>query len=251
MLQYVFERNSTMKKILALILIAVSLLSVVSCKNTGNGNDKNSNETLAKFEEYFASSIPTKSETDITYAYPGMEATGNIVLVTGTVDGKTATMLTRRVDTLRDLEDLNLRPFKNLAKNLWYLEGQGTSDNKGRTWDENGKNFAPVEGSISLNLKEEYFSEIKYNEETNILILNVPAANAKTVLSKFIDSSTSFEYDTVITIVAAGGRIASIKIDYVIEEEEFGDIGNEVVIEEAKMTIKTSYSYDIQDISFE
>ncbi len=239
-----------MKKIIALIMIAVSLLSVVSCKNN-NGDSQNSNATLAMFESYFASSVPTKAVTSIRYSYPGMEATGEITLETGTVDGKTATKLTRKVDKLRDLEDLNLRPFKNTTQNKWYLEGSGVSENKGRTWNAEGKNFAPVEGSISLDLKEEYFDEITYKEETGVLTLKVSADNAKKVLAKFVDANAEFDYDTVITVIAAGGRIASVKIEYTIEEDEFGDIGSEVVIEEAKMVIKTNYSYDIQSISFD
>ncbi len=232
-----------MKKILALMLIAASLFTFVACIG------KNSNSDLAKFEEYFEASVPTKSETTIKNSYSGNTFEGKIILTTGTVDGKAASKLESRVATLRDLEDLNLNPYKTSSENIWYLEGKGISENKGRKWDPEGENFAPVEGSISINLKAKNFEEINYDAEKETVTLTVAAENAKSVLEDLIEEDREFNYPVTITISAAGGRIASIEIEYVIESYVVGDIGSEVEVEDVKVTIKTNYSYDIQDIT--
>ncbi len=235
-----------MKKILAIILVLACVFSVVSCKK------KNPESTyLTEYTEYLASSAPTKSETHIKQTYSTLVLESSVMITTGTIDGKTASILQSKVQTLESLDELTLNHISEKTTTHWYLEGKGLSTNKGRKWDETGKNFAPTQGSIVLDLSEDNFSEIAYNEETGVLVLTVPAANSKKVLADFVPESQDFAHDTVITLSAAGGRISSIKIEYTVESYDIGDIGNEVEFVGMTVVIEANYSYDIQDISFD
>jgi subtilisin-like proprotein convertase family protein len=51
-------------------------------------------------------------------------------------------------------------------------------------------------------------------------------------------------------MVAAGGRITSITIEYEVEEEDLGDINVSVTAPDTTVVIAANYYYDLQDITF-
>ena len=238
-----------MKKILALFLVLACALSVVSC----NQKQEPAEENLQKFSDMFASSIPTKAVTVVTQEFnDSVELESVYTLTTGTVDGKTATTLVSSVQTLSDIQSGTLSYTTTKVTNEWYYEGMGTSTNKGKTWDPEGKNFAPVAGSLKMNLHQDYIAyyDYKVNGNTETLILQVYEENSAEVLKDFLNVDQDFAYETIITIVAAGERISSIDIEYLVYEHEVGTMENYVEVSDMYITIHVDYSYDIQAINF-
>ncbi len=252
-----------MKKIIAIFLMLACVFSMASCnlfnKDKGNGDGgKDNTDALAVYVNMYASSVPTKSVTTITEAYEKNTLVSVHSLTTGQVDGKKATRLESNVQTLNDisLDDankLNLNPINEQKSSQWYWEGKGVSYNKGRTWDASGVDFAPVAGSIAINLDASNFESINYNKEGGVetLVLEVEADKMNSVFGNFMYEGQTFGYDSKVTIVAAGGRISSILIEYTIESYEIGEMETEVEIKQIDMSIKVEYSYDLQEITFD
>lgn len=236
-----------MKKIIALLLLICTLVTIVSC---GNKQDEN----LKKFDDMFASSAPTRAETVVKQKFNNSpELTSVFTLTTGTVDGKTASILVRQVETLNKVDSSNTNYIKTDVSTNWYYEGMGTSTDKGASWNPDGKNFAPKPGTLSMNLKDEYMEKIEYSSDSSseTIVLRVSAENSAKVLANFIESAEDFHYETRITVVAAGERVSSVTIKYIIDEHMIGEDENAIEISDTEVTITVNYSYDIQAITFE
>lgn len=247
-----------MKKILALLLIICCCLTVVSCKKK---NPDKSDDNLQLFADMFAASAPKRSEVTTTISANNLELVSTYTLITGTVGGKAASYFESNVTTMNDVEndqgDLNEKVTKTTK--YYYLEGKGTRTNKGR-WKADGEDFAPAAGSISLDLKKEYFENTEYFEDssTQTLVLYIAEdleetnGYAKKVLKKYIPQSQFFGYETKITITASGGRISHLLIECIDYEHFVGDEYDPVEISDATLVIDVSYSYNIElDMDFE
>ena len=255
-----------MKKILSVILVLACMLALFSCDfnlpfGNGGNNGDNANDhgdSLSAYRQMYASSVPTKSVTTITEAYDKNTLTSVHTLTTGQIDGKVVTVLDSTVQTLNNisLEDatsLNLKPINEKKTSQWYYEGKGITYNKGKTWDASGVDFAPNAGSITINLDESNFKQVTYTKDTEAgvetLVLEVEAEKMDSVLANFMYEGQTFGYDSVITIIAAGGRISSIIIEYTIEEYTIGEMETEIEIREIDMSIRVDYAYDLQEIT--
>lgn len=236
-----------MKKILSILLLVACVFSVASC----NKNKGGSGFSLANYETYFASSVPTKAVTKVSQTISTTTLESVTTLTTGSLaDGTKASVYESNVQTFNDIESLELNYIKEKKTVKWYCEGKGISTNKGRTWDAEGLDFA--NGPIYINLDSElYDGNISYDNATDTLVLGVSAENSATALASFLEDGQKFEYDSTITIAASGGRISSIKVEYSVDPYDIGDdIANMIEIEEIKVVIEASYSYDYQTINF-
>ena len=236
-----------MKKILSILLLLACVFSVVSCDR-----GKDSGFKLSNYEAYFASSIPTKTVTKISQSISTTTLNSEIVMISGNLaDGTKASIYESSIQTFNDIESVKLNYIQTTESRQWYCEGKGISTNKGRTWNAEGVDFAPADACIDIKLDSSLYTNIAYDKATDTLVLQVPAANAKTVLSGFVGEDESFDYDTTITITAAGGRISNIKLEYVVDSYDIGeDIANMIEIEDITVVIDVAYSYDYQTISF-
>ncbi len=234
-----------MKKILAILLVLCCMLSVVSCNKTGDDTDANTVNELAKFQKMLSESVPTSSKTVATHDINNTVIENTSTLVTGTVSGKKAAVYTSSVSTLGKVEDRVLQYLKTKNETVWYLEGYGTSTNKGGSWKESGKDFSPVAGSLYMNLSSKYVSNYKYSQEGAIETLRVTmtAENATVALANFLDANQVIKEDVTITITAAAERISSITIKYTIPEHDIGTEDAPVFFENTIITIKSEYSY--------
>ena len=141
-----------MKKILALILIACTLFSFASCNKDEDGSGNKGGNEVARFSEMLAVSVPTSSDVLVTQVVNDITIESNFSIKTGTVSGLKAAVYTNTVTTLGSVEDRELELFREKEETVWYVEGYGTSTNKGKRWSKDGKDFSPVEGSLAINL---------------------------------------------------------------------------------------------------
>ena len=242
-----------MKKFLSILILIACMLSVVSC-NFSFGGGKTPDDTptdradITLFNKMLKESVPTKAVTVVEQKLGRTTFESVYTLTTGSVNGKTASTLVSEVKSLKSVTEGNLNPYDKDVDYLWYLEGKGTSDNKGKSWDEDGTNFAPTTGTLSFNLKSADFEEIEYDEENTTLYLTVTADKATAVLNNFLPKDQLFEYDAEIVIVAAGGRVVSITIEYLIPADVIGDIDNLIDVDDIEVVIETTYSYGLQEI---
>ena len=251
-----------MKKLLALFLLIGITLSLTACglfkKGPGEDeNNENEGTAIEQFAAMFTSSVPTKTVTTATEKFNNQKLTSTVTIATGIVEGKTASVLESRVQTLRALEDGKLDIVDEKVTNEWYVEGKGTSTNKGRKWNAEGTDFA---GGINVILKEEYFSSVErvVTETEDKLILVIaeddpsnPKGYAKQALANFIPQDMEFDYETTITIIATGGRISTVRIEYIVMEHEVGDEYDAITITDMEVAIEVNLSYEPQDITFE
>ena len=244
-----------MKKIFAILLVIACMFSVASCSPLGGGNqpveDNNERADITLFNQMLKESVPTQAVTVVKQKLGRTTFESTYTLTTGTVGGKTATTLVSKVQSLKSVTEGNTEAIETKTEYLWYLEGQGTSTNRGRKWDAEGTNFAPKAGTLNFNLKSENFEEIQYDEENTTLYLSVTADKSTEVLKNFLSADQVFEYDAFITITAAGGRIVAITVEYVIPGDVIGDIDNLIDVDEVEVVINTTYSYGLQEIDMD
>ena len=234
-----------MKRFIAFALILVLALSVVSCNTTGGGTtDTNTDvgETSAKILAMYSRKSPTKSVTVATYQFLDVTLQDTTTLVSGKIDGtKDAAKLTQVTQRLRSVADgsnaIILGPIQETTTVKEYWEGRGvrTQINGGGfgSWDSSASNFAPSEGSITLNISDSQISDVK--EEGKQISFKVAAANTETVLGKKIAS------DVVVTIQHDGACVVGIALTYTEAAT-----ANSPKID---VNIKVEYSYDIENIT--
>ena len=225
------------------------MLSVVSCSK--KKKDEETGEALAKFSTMLATSVPNSSETVVTHIINESVIENTFGVITGTVidpvtgESKKAAVYTSSVSTLGKVEDRKLDLYRVKEENNWYLEGSGTSSNKGIDWNPDGKDFSPVAGSLAMNLKESYIKTQTYTKNGSIetLKLTMDADKATMALANFLDANQNIKYDVTVIITAAAERISSIVIKYVIPEHDSGTEESPVSFDDVEITIEANYSY--------
>lgn len=242
-----------MKKILALLLALSCIFALAACANNNNNTDGGSNidadEALEAYASMLAHSVPTKSVTTSTVTESKNVLVSTATLTTGTIGGKAASTLVTTTETLNSVESGMLNLISAKPGTVWFYEGKGISESKGRAWDASGENFAPREGDLKLDLDEDNFSSVTYNEEAGELVLVCKADKAAKVISYYLPGEYEHNYETTITITAFGGRITGIKISYAVEERELGDdIDTSVFIELTTVEIDAVYSYGLETV---
>ena len=243
-----------MKKIIALLLCLCCVCALFSC---GSNLDAASAEQLAKINEMLATSIPTKSETTTTHTIGNVKLVSTAVLVTGLVGGKAVSVYEAVAQELAPVEN-DLNHVKETEEVLWYMEGKGTSDDNGGSWDEEGEDFAPQAGSMLLNLSAGSVKEGTYDPETETLVIVFEAGSATDVVKEYLGKNEKIESDLKVTIVTNGGSLISITLEYTIpahdlevEIESTTDGEDEttketITVPEATVVIEAKYEYDIQ-----
>lgn len=246
-----------MKKILALLLIICCCFAVVSCKPSGDGDNKASNSDLKRFTEMFESSAPTKSETVSTITANSQELRSVYTLTTGIIAGKAASIFESRMAKFGDIRDENLNLQEETVTTYNYLEGKGVRIDKNGykgKWNAEGVDFAAKEGDISLDLNKKYFETMEYYKEgvEEKLVLTIAEdldgknGYAKKVFKKYIPKDQDYGYETQVTITASGGRISRIVIESIDYEHFIGSDYDATAISDVIIKIDVKYSYDIQ-----
>lgn len=259
-----------MKKIIALLLSLVlcftCMLALASCgecehlDENGDGKcdncdeayeapDKGLKATLAAY----ANSQPTKVVTTSKQAFWEFDDEGEkfvaydldseTVLVTGKVNGLTATVETTTREILRAIGETDdiLGAITTTVATDEYLEGYGRRVNAadGNDWQAGGLNFAPRLGSIAIgitadNVKNATYTEAAYN---NVYTFTVAKADVEAVFGEEITTDT----DVTVTIVNDGAVVTSITMTYGVNA-----VDN---YPERTVTISATYDYSVQKVS--
>lgn len=247
-----------MKKIIALMLALCCVFAVVSC---GGGGAEVGDEITTKVNEIknmFATSVPTKTVTTTTHTVGSTILTSTATLTTGMLNSKEVSVYINETEELAQVSN-SLDPIDRKTETLWYMEGKGTSKDKGATWNAEGENFAPVAGSIRVRLDASKATETTYDEDKGELVMTFSKDNATDVVKSYLVEGQKIESELVVTVTTSGGSVSSIKIEYTIPEHTITVEGatNEdgsaatVTIQETSVVIYATYEYDLQDVTLD
>ena len=243
-----------MKKIVALILSLVFVLSLASCGDDPCTEhvDADSNgicdvceatvePTAQAFNtdaiaQMYADSLPTKVVTTTKQVIGDNELNSRSVLTTGKVNGKLTAVYEYVGEELNEVSDSDTVPplIKEVRESKIYHDGK-ISENGG-AWKK-GFNFAPLKGDIAINLDEENLIDLAYDEATSTLTFKVSAENVALVFGEEVE----IESEISVSIVNDGAVITGISLTYTIEgTKEYP---------ETVVTVDTVYTYDLEEIT--
>lgn len=242
-----------MKKIIALMLVLCCMLAVVSCGPTTEDPTDPVAIAVEEVKGMFKTSVPTKTVTTTVHKVESTVLTNVATLTTGSVNSKAVSIYVNNIEELAQVSN-SLDPIDRRTTTLWYMEGMGTSKDKGVTWDPAGTDFAPAAGAIRLQIDKNKATETTYDEATSTLVMKYAAKDANNVIKSYLAEDQKIDSDLTVTVVTSGGNIASIKLEYTVPSHESTsteDPAVTVTIPEAVVTITAVYEYDLQDITLD
>ena len=239
-----------MKKIIALILALCCVFAVVSCG--GAPVDDSVAAQVENVKTLFKTSIPTKTITTTTHSVGSTTLTSVATLTTGMVNGKDVSIYVNDSESLAEVSN-DLNPIKTTNTTIWFMEGKGTSTDKGKTWDAAGEDFGPTAGSIKIKIDASRATETTYDEATSTLVMKYSAENANNVLKSYLEEGQKIESDLTVTVVVSGGQVTGIKLEYKIPEHTVAVEGQTepITVQETTVVINAVYEYDLQDVTLE
>jgi hypothetical protein len=189
-------------------------------------------------------SSPTKVVATTEQSFGSYELNCSYELVTGYVDNSLASVYTVTTEELRTVEeggntDEVKDMIKSTTKKTEAIEGFGARTNGG-DWDPEGSVWAIGRGRMALNLDATAITAMTY--ENNVLTFTVPADKAAIVLGA--DYAKNISSDVQVTIVNDGAVVTSVELHYNLA----GDGAN---LAESEMTVKVTYTYDLERITIE
>ena len=225
-----------MKKIIAILLIAVTCLgALVSC---GGGNNP-----VDAVGEMYRNSEPTKVVAKSTLTFGEKKLEANYTLTVGYIDGIKAAVYEATEDKMNEIEDGSgdqiIGPIGSVYTKLWYREDRGVCDATKTPvkWDSEAQSFVPAKGAVAINLSSRYVNDATY--ENNTLTFTVPAARTDEVFG----GDLAVNADVSVTMIDDGAVVTYIKLSYTLPAN-----GNNP---ETKTDIEVNYTYDLESITFQ
>lgn len=225
-----------MKKIIAILITVSCLVALFSCGGTNE---------VDMVGDMFKASKPTKTLVATTQQFGETTLEAQYTLVTGLIDGVSASVYEAIYDELISVEDGATEIVQDSIVEryelLEYLDGYGvrkTEGDKVGKW-EAAENFASETGPMSLNLLSDYVKEFKYEDKK--LVCVVEAKNTAEVLGVEEDLPVG----VTIEVTDDGASITQIIITYTLPEDTASEVP------ETKVTIKAFYFYDLQKIEID
>lgn len=218
-----------MKKIIALVLVLASVLTLGAC-----GKQKKALKALAAIQ---ANSDPTKVIINTEQTYGAHKMIGETTFVKGTSDGRRAMVYIENYQSLSEIEDQANSYIESTKTTYEYLDGKGVRINGGK-WDATRTDFAYQTNVINLNLAKDFLTEI--TSEDNKLTAIIPSSATDDVFGT--DSGLNVDSDVSITVIHDGIVITSITLSYTVAAT--GTIEHDM-----QVTISASYSYDAETIT--
>jgi len=222
-----------MKKIIALILVLASSFALFSC---GEAKD-----AIKKVNKMYKAMTPTKIVTETTQDIGSHVLTGEYVITTGTVDGKSASTLYYNYQKLRSVEDgsgkTEEEPWETVTLTKEYHEDKGLRENDGK-WDISGEDFAPTVDGIAMKFEAKHVKDVVDDAQNRTITFVVPADKTADVFGDDMAPAA----DVTVTITHDGAAIMSLTMNYTVPAASKN-------YPEIVTTIKTVYSYEPQKIT--
>ena len=220
-----------MKKILVLLIAFTLMFSLTCCGDDGE-------DGLTVIKNAFSATAPTMVVTETTQVQGNLTLNGKYTLTVGKVDGQNATQYLAVYDKLNTIEDgagTTIKPpVVEVTESREYVADKGVRENGGK-WNKKGDDFAPEAGSYALNLTES--AVLGYTFENNVFSCIIVAEDTETVFGK----GNAIPVDVTLEIVTDGVVITAVNMSYTIEAvDEYPEV---------TVTVKTTYSYDVQSIT--
>lgn len=223
-----------MKKILSLIIVLACALSLFAC---GGGNGGNGDLTdIQAINKMYSVSCPTKIETTSTQLIEGRTLTGTETIIAGKIDGKDAAVYEYSYEQFAAIEDASSSPIVTTQRRTEYLEGYGTRNNGG-SWNAEGADFSPKNGSIAIVLTDETVENETLSEDGKTFTCTVKAENTAAVFGE----ARAVAADVSVTITTNGTVVTGVVLTY--------NVAATASTPAVAVTITTNYSYDIEAIT--
>ena len=248
-----------MKKIIVFMLVIALCATVLSSCDVINGLMNNNTDTpntedpapvekedttLSDIAAMYNMSAPTKVVATSVQNFGSYELNCSYEIVTGYIDNSLASVYTVTTEELRTVEDGgNTEEVKDMIKSTTKkteaIEGFGSRTNGGE-WNPDGSVWTIGRGRMAINLDKNAVTNVVYKDHT--LTFTVPNANVATVLGN--EYAKNIAGDVTITIVDDGAVINYVELHYNLK----GDGAN---LAESEMTVKVTYTYDLERITIE
>lgn len=232
-----------MKKIIALILLAVLSVSLLTGCSIFGGNSKTEIEWVL---DCYARSYPHLIRVESTQQFGANTLNSETVIVRGSVAGDFVACMTVDGEQMRSIQDGSGKtvygPIEELDSETWFRMNVGTSTDK-VNWDPEGTNFFPAQGSFALPIDADYLKNVKYEGGPNDGTLSFTVEKGDT--AKFFGEDGKVDTDVSVEIVTGGGNVTSVKITWTVPANTAAGV------EIMNVTIKTQYDYTQQKISLD
>ena len=216
--------------------------------NNNDNNDNNNNEPekspLDDVAAMYRMSAPTKVVATTKQAFGSYELNCSYEIVTGYIDNSQASVYTVTTEELRTVEEGgNTEEVKDMIKSTTKkteaIEGFGSRTNGGE-WNPNGEVWSIGRGGMALNLDNSAVTNVVYENHT--LTFTVSAENAATVLGAAY--AKSLAGDVSVKIVDDGAVVTYVELHYSL-------VGDGANLGQSEMTVKVTYTYDLERITIE
>lgn len=224
-----------MKRIFALLLVVVmAVMALASCAPAEDG--------IALTKQYYENSAPKKIVAVSTEQF-GAHLLDMTTTITngylGNLNAATKTVVGKRMRSITEGSGENVEAYiEDINTTDWFVEGYGTSSDKGATWNADGVSFVPLTGAIAINLDETLLENVKY--ENNVLTFKVAKAN---VASVFADDVANIGGDVECEIVNDGAVVTSVSLSWTVPATE-NATGEDIAV-----SIVVEYTYDLERLN--
>lgn len=237
------RKEKDMKKIIVLMLtIALCVASLTSCgffQKLKSGFKSPLDDVAVMYEN----SAPTKVVATTKQSFKSYELNSSYELITGQVDGMTASVY---IVTSQELESLAsaggtdiVKPLiKTTTSRTEAIDGVG-SRTDGGPWNAEGSINSIGRGAMAINLDKKSVTDVTY--ENHVLTFTIPNANIGIVLGE--SYANGIVSDVKVTIVDDGAVITSIELHYTLAGNDKANLP------ESEMVVKVEYTYDIEQIT--
>ena len=218
-----------MKKIVSLMIMIACLLTLFACGESAA-------DPIAAVKKMYSVSCPTKIESQTVQTISGRDYVSTETVVCGKVDGKDASVYESTYDDLADIMENAALPIVPRKSRVEYLEGKGTRENNG-AWDAEGKNFAPTNGSIAINLTKDTATDAALSEDGKVFTCTVKAADTAAVFGE----GNGIASDVSVTITTNGSVVTCVELAWQVVKT--------LSTPAVDVAVKTIYSYDLEVIT--
>lgn len=236
-----------MKKLIAILLALVCMLSVCACSAPpagGNGDltppaDAELQEVLDALSELIRTSTPTQSKVATLTGNADINLKSDLTITMGELSGKTAALYVHEYETLNDVGATEAKT--KVVETKEYVDGMGLRIDGG-LWEVDQPSFVRRLTPYRMNLDGTLIKSVRTSDDGMIIAFTVPMDNASDVFTSF-DAKTiaSMTSDISVRIETDGSAVTCMEIVY--------DTKGVTNMTNPKVEIKAQYSYDLQSIT--